>query len=206
MLGLGVRIGEALALRWRDVDLNEGLVHVRGTLVDQAAYKLEDGTPISSEFFRQDWRNSGKDKDELILEAPSFVLDVLTRRRLQSPLLNPIEAVFVTRTGTWQRPSNIRRQFRMAKEEAGLRVDPDWATPHKLRTTALTAVANAVDAQAAALLAGHSSPRTTELFYLDPGPVKPVRRAEGRERFAGAAGVSHRAVGVQGAEASFPLL
>jgi integrase len=177
MLGLGVRIGEALALRWQDVDLDQGLVHVRGTLVDKAAYELEDGTRVPSRFFRQDWRKSGKDKDELIVEAPSFVLDVLTQRRLQRPLKNSLQAVFVTRTDSWHRPSNVRRQFRAAKRQAGLQIGLDWATPHKLRTTALSAVANAVDVDAAARLAGHASRRTTELFYVDPGPVTPVRQA-----------------------------
>lgn len=33
LLGTGVRIGEALDVRWRDVDLDRGLVHIRPTVV-----------------------------------------------------------------------------------------------------------------------------------------------------------------------------
>jgi integrase len=51
MLGLGVRIGEALALRWEDIDLESALVHVRGTLVEQRAHRDENGAHVAGRFF-----------------------------------------------------------------------------------------------------------------------------------------------------------
>jgi integrase len=184
MLGLGVRIGEALALRWCDVDIEGGLVHVRGTLVEVRAHKTEAGEHVPGQFFRQDWRKSGMQSNELVVEAPPFVLEVLGRRMVHSPLLNPVDAVFVTRKGTFVRPGNIRSHFRNAKAAAGLNVELDWAVPHKLRATALTAVSNAAGIQEAARLGGHSSHQITQRYYIDPGPVKPVRHADVLEGLA----------------------
>ncbi|GAB4100577.1 site-specific integrase [Sinomonas halotolerans] len=176
MLGLGVRIGEALALRWSDVDLEQGLVHVRGTLVEQRAYRDDQGRHVEGRFFRQEWRKSGREAPELVVEAPDFVMEILGRRRLHSPRLNPIDAVFVTRNGTWVRPAAVRTHFRKAKEAAGLEVELDWAVPHKLRATALTEVSRAVGLEEAARLGGHSSHRVTERHYIDPGVPEPVRQ------------------------------
>ncbi|MDQ0261367.1 integrase [Sinomonas atrocyanea] len=88
MLGLGVHIGEALALRWEDIDLESALVHVRGTLVEQRAHRDENGAHVAGRFFRQDWRRSGRQAEDLVVQAPPFVMEVLRRRHRASPRLN----------------------------------------------------------------------------------------------------------------------
>jgi integrase len=42
-IGAGLRRGELLALRWRDLDLDTGLLHVRQTLVRVRSYDANGG-------------------------------------------------------------------------------------------------------------------------------------------------------------------
>jgi integrase len=41
LFGTGLRRGESLALRWEDVDLQQGLIHVRQTLIRIRAYDAD---------------------------------------------------------------------------------------------------------------------------------------------------------------------
>jgi len=119
----GLRIGEALDLRWRDLDLASGTLHVRGTKTD-AAERTVDLLPVL--------------RDELLSYAAA------------RPDRDPDALVFPT-TGTGGRygggakhsPSNIRNRVlnpaitnanaTLAKRGAAL--IPSDLTPHGLRRT-----------------------------------------------------------------------
>ena len=77
-------------------------------------------------------------------------------------LLNPIDAVFPTRNGTWQQVNNVERRWRQIRADTGL----DWVTPHTFRKTVATLISERVDAETASQQLGHSSPAITREFYI----------------------------------------
>lgn len=115
MLGTGARIGEVLALRWSDIDLDATRLSVSGTI------KTETG--------------KGTYRKPLCatrtVALPQFVVAVL-RRRQGSARRSATYAVFPTRNGTWQQVNNVERRWRRIRQEAGL----EWVTPHAFRKNA----------------------------------------------------------------------
>jgi integrase len=108
MLTTGARIGEVLALRWRDIDLGTKTVEINATI------KTESGL--------------GTHRKPLphprLVALPELAVQVLARRRCHVSD-SPIDAVFPTRNGTWQQVNNVERRWRQIRQEAGL----DWMTP-----------------------------------------------------------------------------
>lgn len=114
MLATGARIGEVLALRWRDVDLR--------------ARTLELNATIKTESGKGTYRKS-LSRPRLVA-LPEFAAFVLDRRRSRLPG-NVIDAVFPTRNGTWQQVNNVERRWRQIRNEA----DMEWVVPHMFRGT-----------------------------------------------------------------------
>jgi len=112
MLGTGARIGEVLALRWSDVDLNAQRVQIRATIKTETSV----GT------YRKPLANAR------IVELPDFAVAIL-RRRQSTARDAHVEAVFPTRNGTWQQVNNVERRWRQIRKDAGL----DWVTPNLFR-------------------------------------------------------------------------
>jgi integrase len=155
MLATGARIGEILALRWEDIDLaaEQACVTICGTIV----YVKGQG------YFRQDWPKSEAGFRTVIL--PRFAVGMLLARQVAA-VENPNNAVFATRRGTWLSPQNVRRQWRQAREDAGL----EWVTPHTFRKTVATLIDKEADADSAAAQLGHGSKEITKKHYI----VKPA--------------------------------
>lgn len=116
MLATGARIGEVLALRWSDVDLDAGTVEINATIKTETA----KGT----------YRKALPTSRSVGLTA--FGMDVL-RRRHDSEVRNELDAVFATRNGTWHQVNNVERRWRQVRSEAGL----DWVTPDAFRSPSL---------------------------------------------------------------------
>jgi integrase len=170
----GLRIGEALALRWSDVDLARGVLRVRGTKTD-AAERTVDLLPLL--------------RDELSAWAA-----------LQ-PDRDPGAFVFATATGRRQGATNIRRRVlapAVARANQQLRLAaatplPEGLTPHSLRRTfASILVALGEDPAYVMAQMGHSDPKLTLSVY-----AREMRRKDGeRERLrALVAGAEPPAVG-----------
>lgn len=115
MLGTGARIGEVLALRWHDIDLDAGTVEINATIKTESA----KGT------YRKAITRPRK------LELPDYTTLLLGRRQRTMPT-NLLDAVFPTRNATWQQVNNVERRWRQIRQEAGL----DWITPEMFRRTA----------------------------------------------------------------------
>ena len=156
MLGTGVRIAEALALRWCDVDIDHPTtptVTVAGTMV----YLKGEGT------LRQSKPKTASGHRELHL--PPFA--ALALRQLHSADVDPLAPVFATRSGTYTSPANFRRSLRSALLEAGLEANR-WH-PHQLRVTVATTLARGEvgGIENAAAVLGHSGTEVTRAHYVE---------------------------------------
>lgn len=144
----GMRIGELLALRWRDVDLEAGLIRVRQTVYegvfdDPKTKRSRRTVPV------------GKQGTE-----------VLKRRKPSQ--LDPDALVFSTHKGTpLSRRNLLNRQFKPTCEGLGLK----GVTWHWLRHATATLSSSAgVPLGAVQELLGHSSSQITRQVYLEAVP------------------------------------
>ena len=151
MLATGARIGEILALRWEDIALDA----LRPNLTINGTIKTEPG--------KGTYRKASPKSDSSVrtVALPDFAIVILKRRRTASQV-NPIDAVFSTRNGTWQQVNNVERRWRQIRQDTGLH----WVTPHTFRKTVATLISERVNAETAAQQLGHSSPAITREFYI----------------------------------------
>lgn len=150
MLGTGCRPGEALALRWDDIDLDRGRVMIEATVI------VENGVGA----VRQDAPKSDASRRQLAL--PGFVRDVLVRRRVDAYC----EWVFPSSTGTVRRPETVQDHWRSALDGTELA----WMTPKDCRKAVAT-VLGVADAQ---LQLGHADPAITSKHYVE----RPLERPD----------------------------
>ena len=115
-LTTGLRQGELLGLRWRDLDLDGSLLHVR-----QQAQRTPEGWTFVPP-------KTAKGRRSVTL--PSFAVEVLKRHRIRQneqrlacgPLWEDLDLVFTNELGRpIERQNLVRRSFNPLLEEAGLR-------------------------------------------------------------------------------------
>ena len=121
MFATGARIGEVLALRWRDIDPGARVIEINATI------KTESGTgtyrkPLSR---------------PRTVALPEFAALLLEARRIAAPD-NFLDAVFPTRNVTWQQVNNGERRWRQIRRDAGL----EWVTPELFRGSPWSASTN----------------------------------------------------------------
>lgn len=145
MAGTGLRPGEALALRCRDLEPvgEEYCVMVCGTMV---------------EGHRQPWTKTKLDRQVI---ADAVLAPMITKRLKAQP--DPDGPLFPSRSGTWWPKKTFSDQFIAARKLAGLRDD---LHPHELRKFAATEVATALSLEAAQDLLGHQSLDITLTYYI----------------------------------------
>jgi integrase len=152
MLGSGIRIGELLALRWMDVDLDSTVatITIAGTLTQPAKGPLvRKPSPKSKAGFR-------------VLTLPDYARDVFAARLARAGEVDPEQGVFLTRNGTWVTPNNVRRDLRAARAESGF----EWVTPHTFRKSVATLIDGDEGSKSAASQLGHSSDAVTKTHYI----------------------------------------
>jgi integrase len=167
-LATGARIGEVLALRWSDVDLDDGTITIAGTIV------MTDSKPS-----RPGRQGFPKGKKPRVMMLPRFAVDGLLRRRVTMTFANVNDAVFPSTAGTWRDPGNVRKQLAKVLPDAGL----EWVTPHTFRRTVATVIANEDTLRNAADQLGHGDDAVTRRHYWD----RPDRAVDSRtvlDRFA----------------------
>jgi len=143
LLGTGLRLGEALGLRWGDVDLEASTLHVRRALVE---------TPGGAQSFAEPKTSKSRRRVDL----PGFAIAALrSHREKLGALPHPTVLVFKTWTGEPLRRPNIhRRSWRPLLKRAGLPAMPLHALRH---TYASLALANGVHPKIVQAALGHSS-------------------------------------------------
>lgn len=149
MLATGVRIGEMLAVRIEEIDLKGDTLPITHHMV-----------PIKGQgLVRVESTKSGGDERDLVL--PKWAQTIVKRRALALGGHGPL---FPTAKGTHRSPNNVARDYRAARERAGLGQE---IVTHALRATVLTELYEAgLATKDVADQAGHSRMATTEDHYL----------------------------------------
>ncbi|MFI1996318.1 tyrosine-type recombinase/integrase [Actinoplanes sp. NPDC020271] len=163
LIATGARIGEVLALRWQDIDLDDD--RPTATICGTIIFIKGQG------FSRQDRTKTDAGFRTVIL--PSFVTNVFWRRYndREHPVRDvaTIDAVFKSRNNTWLSPYNVGRQWREVRNQAGL----DWVTLHVFRKTVATALGDAGKTQEASRQLGHASEEVTKAYYIAKPKLAP---------------------------------
>ncbi|WNM69481.1 tyrosine integrase [Arthrobacter phage Ruchi] len=170
LLATGVRIGELLAIRWADVELEAGAVTITGTIV------ATDEKP--ARLIRQEHPKSSTSRRRLAL--PPFAVDALMRRRLAVTVANVHDVVFPSTNGTLRDPGSVRKQLTKVLAPAGL----GWVTPHIFRKTVATVLDSAENLRTAADQLGHAGTEVTRRHYVQKTHQGPDARAILQEVFA----------------------
>lgn len=150
MLGTGLRIGEACAVRWRAVDLDAGVLEVNST----ATRTKKDGVVL------QERPKTAAGSRSIAL--PSRAVQLLLRRRgISAP--TPTDVVFPSPLGQVRDRSNTTGDLRRAFDRAGFK----WVSSHTLRKTVATRLDDAgLSARQIADHLGHARPSLTQDVYL----------------------------------------
>jgi integrase len=176
LVASGLRIGEALGLRWEDVDLGRNVVHVRRAYVYAGSRGSLQPTKT----------RAGQRTVELPAEAGAALL------RLPRPL-DPTAPVFVTANGTPPRPSDLRKALGRLCARAGVPV----TTIHGLRHVHAALLASqGLDPHTLRQRMGHTRVSTTlDLYAYAMRPDSAARAAFERAVSLDAAPDAERAVG-----------
>jgi integrase len=158
----GLRIREALALTWADLDLDAGVLRVERQLADDDRRALEVKTENAER------------------ELPLYprLRRALAEHKLASPWAAADDPVFAAARRKAKGYRNVLRAFAVAVAEAKIDVAPDERLlPHALRHTYTShlIVGLELDAATDSKLAGHANPQVTMRVYADD-----VRRASER--------------------------
>lgn len=166
---LAFRRGEALGLRWADIDFDQATITIR-----------QQRTTVGTQTIVKDAPKGDKVRT---VPCPSDVLDLLkahradqTRRAAADPDWVMTGLVFVGDHGRAPAAITINRRLAKLVERAGL---PRDLHPHDLRHTALTILALAgVPANVRKALSGHSTAKMDE-HYTSHAAIEDVRKALG---------------------------
>jgi integrase len=157
-LAVGLRRGEALALRWSDIDTVDGVIYVRRTL-QRINGQLTLG-PVKTE------------DSERSIPVPKELLTVLTAHRAAQRAVKKAAGekwqehgmVFTTNLGTPIEPRNLNRHLDKLCEKAGVR----RIRFHDLRHSCATLLYDQrVSIENIQDVLGHSSPTITKTIYVD---------------------------------------
>jgi integrase len=154
-LSMGLRRGEALGLRWADVDLADGVIRVQHGL-HRVVGQLQLG-PVKT------------DGSARVIPVPAPLLKVLrAHRRAQVEERQTVGQawqdggfVFTTGLGTAIEPRNINRHFDKLCASSGVRL-------HDLRHSCASLLwSQGVPLEQIQDILGHEDPRTTKTIYVD---------------------------------------
>lgn len=155
ILGTGLRLGEALGVRWGDIDPGRGSVRVERTVVRVKGKGLVASRPKT--------RSS-----ERVLVLPGWCLTMLQERRAR---LGAAEGpVFADSLGGYRDRNNVGAAFRRVRTGT----DYEWVTPHTFRKTVATLLdSKGASARMIADQLGHSRISMTQDVYMGRRAVSP---------------------------------
>jgi integrase len=149
---LGLRRGELLGLRWKDVDFDRKIIRVR-----QQVTRDDDGYRISSTLKTPAARRDLPLEDDIAALLHHLRSKLGTRAQVK-------DLVFPDKAGNERDPQSITRNFSRLVKRLGF----EGLHLHDLRHTAVTRWRRAgVDVEVAAALAGHEKADVTANIYSD---------------------------------------
>lgn len=141
----GLRRGEALGLRWCDVDFKNKVIHIRQQIVECGKHIFVETTKT----------NAGERDLPLAASVEATLCDYPHKGGEDS-------LIFQTRNGTPVQPNNLYRLFQKLREDAGL---PHIAI-HDVRHSVATMMKDAgIPIKDAQMMLGHADPTTTMRIY-----------------------------------------
>lgn len=147
LLATGVRIGEAIGVRWADVDLEAGIVIVEATIVRVKGKGL----------IRKSTKSDASDRT---LKLPDWAVGMLVRRFIGQDAIAP---VFPDSRGGWRDHSNVGRDLRVVLKGTAY----EWVSSHTARRTVATILdLQGMSARAIADQLGHARPSMTQDVYM----------------------------------------
>ena len=161
MMATGVRVGEALATYWEDVDFATGTVDITHTVVRIKGKGLYRKPRPKTE------------AGERALPMPSWAVELLERRAKEALDAGRSQAspIFASTTDGLRDPSNVLRVIREIRGGE----DFLWVTSHTFRKTTATALDDAgVPTRLIADQLGHSRVSMTQDTYLARKAVDPA--------------------------------
>ena len=165
----GLRVGEALGVRWEDIDLGKELVNVNVTVHDMARARLEGSKYAEGHGPIVAPPKTARSRREIPLQEGTVAL------LAQTPAKKRHGYVYSTPDGTPFFPSNYRKQvFNLLRKKVGL----DTMQTHDLRKAfGSVLLTEGVDIMTVSAWMGHSSPEVTMRIY-----AKILPEAEKRHR------------------------
>jgi integrase len=157
-LQLGMRQGEILALRWRDVNLADGVLHVRSTLAG-----MKKGRPILTEPKTESSKRMVPIPESLRTMLRSYLARQSEVRLRNGRTWIDNDLVFCLDNGEPISGNRVRKSFRQFAKAAGI---PEETHFHDLRHACATVLAEqGVPPRVAMEILGHRDMRTAELVY-----------------------------------------
>lgn len=156
ILATGLRLGEALGIRWSDVDLDRGILSVQRTVIRVRGKGLQASRLKSRTSYR-------------VLVLPGWCVTMLRARQVR--LASFEGPVFPDSRGGYRDRNNVGAAFRDVR--AGTRFD--WVKPHTYRKTVATILdSSGATARMIADQLGHSRISMTQDVYLGRRSVDPA--------------------------------
>lgn len=170
MMTLGVRPGEATGLCWSNVDLDQGVLHVRQSLkhhphAETGKPKLSIG-PLKTKQSKRSLRLPAFARAELTRHR---ALQTTDRERVGTAWSNPDDLVFTTATGTPIDPANLRRTVRRVAKAAGI---DKGVNPYDFRRTMVSLLSAAdVSGERIADVAGNDAKTALSVYRHRMDPI-----------------------------------
>jgi integrase len=169
MLATGLRRGEALALHWADVDLDGGVLRVRGTLS-----RTSKGLQITEPKTERSRRSVPLPRTA-VSTLKAHRSRQLTERLVAGPAWQQTDLVFATEVGTALEPRNVLRRFDALAQRAGL----SGVHLHTLRHSAASfLLAAGTHTKVVQEHLGHSSYAITADIYSHVAPAQAREAAD----------------------------
>lgn len=155
VLSTGMRIGEVCALTWRDIDTDNGVIHINRTI--QRIYVIENGSR----------------KTELILDAPKtknsireipLSTDLLKLLKVITKITNP-DHFILTNEEKPTEPRTYRSYYKNLLQKLDI---PDLNFHGLRHSFASSLIESKVDVKTVSVLLGHSNISTTLNLYVHP--------------------------------------
>jgi integrase len=175
MLGTGARLGEALAVRWCDIDL-DGVLVPAGDVIVQVPVVAITGNVVEARGHGV-VRHPGKTPAaRRVIPLPAYVAAMLRARRPADS--EPWWPVFPAhlRTGEvgYRRPNLVQGWFREMRDAVGM----PWLTSHVLRKTTATTLHDAgLPDRVTGGVTGHADLTTLLNVYIGRGELHPEAAA-----------------------------